>query len=78
MLKKLFVVIIASTFIVACGPATEEKIQDENQTPTNEDMNQNDGNSGNPGDMDDNLNREQMDEDLIPNEEDLPLNGNNN
>lgn len=73
MLRKLFVVFIASTLFVGCGTGTDQ--QNDNtpgQTPTDENLNNEE--------MDDNLNREQIEQDvdeMIPEEEIVPNENNN-
>jgi len=76
LLKKLFAVVLVATFIAACGPATEEQTPDQEEAPMNENMEQN-GNNGDitPGETDENLNREQIEDDM---DDMLPDDNNNN
>lgn len=79
-MKKLIVVLFMSMFLVACGMGNNDETPNNNNTPNDTPMDerqeQNDG--GLPGDTDENLNREQIDEDILPNEEDILPDDNNN
>lgn len=78
MWKKLFVAMIACTLFVGCGTGTDENNeQSPNDAPTNENMNENEINDGTPGGTDDNLNREQIDGDIMPNDDDIMPDENN-
>lgn len=76
MLRKLFVVMFASVLFVGCGTGTNDE---NDQTPNDTPMDDNEEiNEELPGDTDNNLNREQIDEDMLPEEENITPDGNNN
>lgn len=78
MLRKLFVVMFASVLFVGCGTGTnDENDQTPNDTPMDDNLNE-EINEELPGDTDNNLNREQIDEDMLPEEENITPDRNNN